>query len=272
MVNVQWLAQEARTLHDIFTGLFYSLITTFLLVGVFLEYFKWPLGGVPSFAVLFGRALVEAILLHTYSDFINILSDFSDGLAHRIGDLNQFKLVLARMGDKYGEMTASGVLVRETTYCFKLKKGLNYTKTHDKAVHLPMNELVIGTLRRRKGLETGLVFPQALLKDACKKLQRRCRRYGVKPIRFHDLRHTFASCLAMASVDLMVIKDLMRHKSYQMTLRYAHLHPDHLRGATDVLAQRGQVFAHAENCNFFTRPRSAHETEKSPSRLISACS
>ena len=39
----------------------------------------------------------------------------------------------------------------------------------------------------------------------------------------------------MSGIDLMVIKELMRHKSYQMTLRYAHLHPDHLKGTTEVL-------------------------------------
>lgn len=71
----------------------------------------------------------------------------------------------------------------------------------------------------------------------------------------------------------MVIKDLMRHKSYQMTLRYAHLHPDHLRGATDVLnpvlERRGQDSAHDENCHFLLRPRTAHETQKSALKLFS---
>lgn len=88
------------------------------------------------------------------------------------------------------------------TYCFKLKKEFGHTKTHDKAVHLPMNQVVITTLLKRKTSRQGLtVFPQELLKDACKKLQRRCRRYEIRSIRFHDLRHTFASCLAMAGVD-----------------------------------------------------------------------
>lgn len=136
-----------------------------------------------------------------------------------------------------------------------------------------MNQLVIETLLRRKACRHGLtVFPRDLLKDAAEKLQGRCRKYGVKPIRFHDLRHTFASCLAMAGVDLMVIKDLMRHKGYQMTLRYAHLHLDHLRGATDVLARvsapRGQDSAHGENCHFLLRPRNAHEMKKSGLKVV----
>ncbi len=87
----------------------------------------------------------------------------------------------------------------------------------------------------KSAFQQEFVFNRDLLKSACNKLKFRCRKFGVKEIRFHDLRHTFASCLALAGVDLMVIKDLMRHKSYQMTLRYAHLHPDHLKGKTDVL-------------------------------------
>jgi integrase len=150
----------------------------------------------------------------------------------------------------------------KNTYCYKLKKEFNRTKTHDKAVHLPMNELLIDVLKRRQKQAAGpSVFSQELLQDACKKLQARCSRYGVREIRFHDLRHTFASSLAMAGVDLMVIKELMRHKSYQMTLRYAHLHPDHLRGATDVLAGRGQIFAHAQKVGKMSCPRTAHETQ-----------
>lgn len=82
-----------------------------------------------------------------------------------------------------------------------------------------------------------LVFPIELLSDAASRLRRRCKWFEVRSIRFHDLRHTFASCLAMAGVSLMLIKELMRHQSYQMTLRYAHLHPDHLMGSTDVLCQ-----------------------------------
>jgi integrase len=80
------------------------------------------------------------------------------------------------------------------------------------------------------------VFDRPLMINALRKLQTICKMTDQRVIRFHDLRHTFASCLAMAGVDLMVIQKLMRHKSYQMTLRYAHLHPEHLKGSTEVLA------------------------------------
>jgi integrase len=64
--------------------------------------------------------------------------------------------------------------------------------------------------------------------------------------RFHDLRHTFASRLAMEGVDLMTIRELMGHKSRAMTLRYAHLSPGHRRTAIERLVTRQVIAADAQ--------------------------
>jgi integrase len=66
-----------------------------------------------------------------------------------------------------------------------------------------------------------------------------CRRAGVTEVTFHDLRHTFASRLVMAGVDLPTVQALMGHKTIAMTMRYTHLAPDHKRAAIAVL-DRGQ--------------------------------
>jgi integrase len=61
---------------------------------------------------------------------------------------------------------------------------------------------------------------------------------GIKDFRFHDLRHTFASRLAMEGVDLLAIKDLGGWKSLTMVQRYAHLSPSHRRQAIERLVTR----------------------------------
>src|SRR5215470_15327783 len=54
--------------------------------------------------------------------------------------------------------------------------------------------------------------------------------------RFHDLRHTFASRLAMAGVDLYTVQRAGGWKTQIMVQRYAHLDPGHMRAAVERLA------------------------------------
>ena len=55
-------------------------------------------------------------------------------------------------------------------------------------------------------------------------------------VTWHTFRHTFISRLVMAGVDVRTVQDLAGHKSIQMTMRYAHLSPDHKLEAVDRLS------------------------------------
>lgn len=65
--------------------------------------------------------------------------------------------------------------------------------------------------------------------------ERALRRARIEDFHFHDLRHTFASNLVMAGVDLLTVKELLGHRTMDMTVRYAHLAPSHTRGAVLAL-------------------------------------
>ena len=62
---------------------------------------------------------------------------------------------------------------------------------------------------------------------------------GLKDFTWHCLRHTFASRLVMAGVDLRTVQELMGHKTIQMTVRYAHLAPKHQLAAVQRLCDTG---------------------------------
>jgi len=58
---------------------------------------------------------------------------------------------------------------------------------------------------------------------------------GLEGFRFHDLRHTAASWLAMGGAGLPAIQKFLGHASIKMTLRYAHLSPDFLGQEAKIL-------------------------------------
>jgi integrase len=61
---------------------------------------------------------------------------------------------------------------------------------------------------------------------------------GLRDFHFHDLRHTYASRLVMAGVDLAVLRELLGHRDFEMTLRYAHLQPSRLKAAVAILERQ----------------------------------
>ncbi len=117
----------------------------------------------------------------------------------------------------------------------------SYTKNKERA-RVPISGEVVRLLRevrarqRAKGIESDYVFtnrsgkPYSYQnKSYLKVFKSACERAGIKGLRFHDLRHSYASYLVMAGVDLYTVQVLLRHKDFRMTRRYAHLSPEHIR-------------------------------------------
>jgi integrase len=111
--------------------------------------------------------------------------------------------------------------------------------------HLPLNVDAVQVLRDwRAGrtvdqrAATSVVFagedgePMFSLKTSWLKVARAAK---LTDVRFHDLRHTFASKLVQAGVDLNTVRALLGHADLKMTLRYAHLAPENLSAAVAKL-------------------------------------
>lgn len=100
---------------------------------------------------------------------------------------------------------------------------------------IPINShsrAVLDRCRERFGTK---VFRFNTLTWVSQKFRKYLVKAGLPKFRFHDLRHTFASHLAMSGEDIKTIQELMRHRSIVSTLVYANLSPEHLRKASEKL-------------------------------------
>jgi len=67
-----------------------------------------------------------------------------------------------------------------------------------------------------------------------------CENAGIEDLRFHDLRHTFATRLVRRGVDLVIVKELMGHASIVTTQRYLHSQADVKFQAVESLSLKPQ--------------------------------
>ena len=104
---------------------------------------------------------------------------------------------------------------------------------------LPINETLLAALHRLpRRLDTPYVFPGrngGRLTNINQGFLAARKRAELDDVTLHTFRHTFASHLVMAGVDLMTVKELLGHKSIKMTERYSHLSPNHKAKAVKVL-------------------------------------
>jgi integrase len=100
--------------------------------------------------------------------------------------------------------------------------------------YIPLNAPALQALRtvREFSVGSGFVFPQQPYRMW---FEIALKAAGIEGFTWHCLRHTFASRLVMAGVDIRTVAELMGHKSLQMTMRYAHLAPEHKAAAVAKL-------------------------------------
>jgi len=125
--------------------------------------------------------------------------------------------------------------------------SLPKTKT-GKARHIPLNSIALQALQERKQAQQDAVY---VFRDAGRDAQHNYRRWfnetlteaKIADYSWHCNRHTFASRLVMAGVDLRTVAELLGHRTLQMVMRYSHLAGEHQAAAVARLVDARLVDA-----------------------------
>lgn len=108
---------------------------------------------------------------------------------------------------------------------------------------VPLTGQALALIRQHakvRRLDTALVFPDASGKRPLgirEAFEGAIERAGITDFRFHDLRHSFASYLAMNGASLLEIADVLGHKTLAMVKRYAHLSEGYTRSVVERMNQ-----------------------------------
>lgn len=116
------------------------------------------------------------------------------------------------------------------------------TAKSGKSRYIPLNNEALATLQqwRSNSSSTEWVFAgkdgkrMRAVKSSWRGVLRNA---AIADFRWHDLRHHFASRLVMNGVDLNTVRELLGHSDLTMTLRYAHLSPEHKADAVAKLCE-----------------------------------
>jgi integrase len=120
-----------------------------------------------------------------------------------------------------------------------------YETKNDETRSLPLKGHALETLRNwhdQRPDGTDLVFPSR--RDPTRPLDLRpvfeqaLEKANIKDFRWHDLRHTAASYLAMNGASPAVIAEVLGHKTLEMVKRYAHLSESHVSKEVESMNNR----------------------------------
>ncbi len=108
--------------------------------------------------------------------------------------------------------------------------------------YIPLNDEALNIMKqlyKKSDLKNGLVFPSKNnqpFNNVKRSWSSILKKAQITQFRWHDLRHHFASKLVMAGIDLNTVRELLGHSDIKMTLRYAHLAPEHKIKAVKKIA------------------------------------
>jgi integrase len=148
--------------------------------------------------------------------------------------LTPLTLVAINTGCRRGELT--GLTWDKVDFSNALMTVTAATSKASKTRHIPLNKEALTVLKQwQKQNRRGRVFPIQSQKKAWASLMTAAK---IQDFRLHDCRHHFASRLVMAGVDLNTVRELLGHSDIKMTLRYAHLAPEHKAAAVEKLGAK----------------------------------
>ena len=170
----------------------------------------------------------------TFLDSLEEVEDLIHAAGEELPGTDVFYAMAAYTGMRAGEI--AGLTKRKVDLKRRLiTVAASYDKsTKSKRVrHVPILDPLLPRLREWKiGVHGPLMFANSAGNMRQKSdrifqetLHRCLQRAGLGRIRFHDLRHTFASHWVMKGGDLFKLQKILGHSTPQMTLRYAHLAP-----------------------------------------------
>src|SRR5262249_5670681 len=102
---------------------------------------------------------------------------------------------------------------------------------------VPMRQAVYNILAGLPGEREGRVW---LARDIRTAFENAVEEAKLDDFHFHDCRHHFASWFVMRGGSLQALKEILGHATLAMTMRYAHLAPDHLRSEVAKTERRAE--------------------------------
>ena len=166
----------------------------------------------------------------------------------------------------------TGVLnVNKQVYDVRGQLQLSTPKTKNSVRKIVLPPAVVAVLREYKEtVDSRWMFPSPVKEDCPitpgvvrRRLQLILEHAGCKHVRFHDLRHTFATMAISSGVDVKTLSSMLGHYSAGFTLdTYTHITNDMQRGAAE------KIGGFMESATAATTPEPPDPPEESRCKVI----